>query len=131
MRSAAHIGPTMRHVRDFAIYIAIALGIGLGLIYLAATGVQISGEVFIKWGGLAGNTAILFGYFVADSKAVWQRRCFWALIFGLLCVHTAIFCTILLHVSTWKLLWFLIMYLEFPGFMLIRDKLFGPSGKSS
>lgn len=67
--SFANRRPVRSHKRliDFVLYIAI------GSVFIAIAlfvGLRWGSDAFIRWGGLAGYTAILFGYFVTDSRAI-------------------------------------------------------------
>jgi hypothetical protein len=108
-------------VRDFVLYIAIGLAFVGVLIVVAQMGV--SQDVYIRWGGLALNTAILFGYFIADSRQFFRRWQFWALTAVLLSVHLAGFIVVLTHVAEWKLLWFMVILFEFPVLVFFRNRL--------
>jgi hypothetical protein len=112
-------------IRDFVLYIAIGLAFVGVLIVIAQNGV--SQDVYIRWGGLALNTAILFGYFIADSRQFFRRWQFWALTAVLLSVHLAGFIVVLTHVAEWKLLWFMVMFLEYPVLVFSRKRLLNPS----
>jgi peptidoglycan/LPS O-acetylase OafA/YrhL len=107
-------------LRDWVLYISISLAIATAGVVLARTG--LTHDAFIRWGGLAFNTAVLFAYFVADSRDLWGRRGFWALTCGLLVTHTSAFCLVLEHVPEWRLPWFMVMCLEIPVFMFLRDR---------
>jgi hypothetical protein len=112
-------------VRDFVLYIAIGFAFVGVLIVVAQKGV--SHDAYIRWGGLALNTAILFGYFIADSRQFFRRWQFWALTAVLLSVHLAGFIVVLTHVAEWKLLWFLVIIFEFPVLVFFRSRLPNPS----
>jgi peptidoglycan/LPS O-acetylase OafA/YrhL len=122
---AAHI---RSRIRDFVIYIAIGFAfVGL-LIVVAKTGV--SQDVYIRWGGLAFMTAVLFGYFISNSGRFLREWRFWALAAILMLVHLAAFAVILTHVDEWKLIWFVGMAIEYPVFVFFRSRLPNPSQES-
>lgn len=52
-------------VRDFVLYIAI--GLAFGGVLIAVVRSSVNHDVFIKWGGLAFMTAVLFGYFISKN----------------------------------------------------------------
>ena len=106
---------------DFAIYIVIALAIGLGIIGLARA--EINGDAFVRWGGLSVNTAALFGYFICDSRLLFRMSIFWILTCAMLSAHLVVFSIILTHATHWKLIWFLVMYLELPVLVFVRDRI--------
>jgi hypothetical protein len=108
-------------IRDFVLYIAISFAFVAMLIVVARTGV--SHDVYIRWGGLALNTSILFGYFIADSRQFFLRWQYWILTAVLLSVHLAGFIVVLTHVQEWKLIWFMVMFLEYPMLVFFRSRL--------
>lgn len=112
-------------VRDFVLYIAIGFAVVGVLIAVAQAGV--SQEAYIRWGGLGFNTSILFGYFIVDSRQFFRRWQFWALTAVLLSVHLTGFIVVLAHVAEWKLLWFMVMFLEYPVLVFSRSRLQNPS----
>ena len=81
---AAHV---RSRVRDFVLYIAIGLAFVGVLIAVARS--SVSYDAFIKWGGLAFMTAVLFGYFISKSGQFLREWKFWALTAILLSVHLA------------------------------------------
>lgn len=107
-------------MRDFAFYVAIAVAVGITAIVVAQT--SLGHETFIKWGGLIINTLVLFGYFIADSRSLWRCLSFWLLVCALLSIHLAVFSALLVHIVQWKLIWFMVMYLEIPVFVLCRKR---------
>jgi hypothetical protein len=82
---------------------------------------------FIRYGGLAGFTLVLFGYFVGDSRSQLRERRFWLLIALLLATHLAFFIAILAHVDEWRLMWFTGMALVYPIILFLRGLLPEPS----
>ena len=112
-------------VRDFVLYIAIGLAFVGVLIAVARS--SVNHDAFIKWGGLAFMTAVLFGYFVSKSGQFLRKWKFWALTAILLSVHMAAFAVILSHVDEWKLTWFIGMAIEYPVFVFFRSRLPNPS----
>jgi hypothetical protein len=107
-------------LRDYLLYIVITFAF-LGMVFL------IEGtwghDAFIRWGGLAGFTAGLFGYFISNSRQYVRERRFWALITGLLALHLTAFGVLLEHVEVWKLTWFMVMAFEYPIFIFLRSRL--------
>lgn len=114
-------------LRDFALYVAIGLFVAMVAIGVAQT--DVSHDAFIRWGGLAVNTCVLFGYFIADSRPLFRRWSFWGLTIALLSLHTTVFCIVLTHVSQWKLVWFMVMILEVPVLLFVRNRFLKPSCK--
>jgi hypothetical protein len=77
---------------------------------------------YVKFGGLTISTAILFGYYVHDSREYLRKRRFWMLTACLLALHLVAWITLLIHVEKWGLLWFNIMVFELPVFWYLRDR---------
>ena len=86
-------------------------------------------DAFIRWGGLAGFTLGLFALFVSDSEKFLRRRRFWMVTAILLAGHLAAFEVVLTHVEEWKLMWFMVMVVEYPLFLFLRDKFVLPFGE--
>ena len=119
MIAMRHLRQNHARLRDFALYIVIGLFVAMMAIGVAQT--DVSHDGFIRWGGLAVNTCVLFGYFIADSRPLFRRWSFWGLTIALLSLHTAAFCIILTQVSQWKLVWFMAMILEVPVLLFFRN----------
>ena len=90
----AHMG---NRLRDFSVYIAIALLVAATAWIVASTTLNL--DVITRWGGLAANTALVYGYFIADSRSFFGRRPFWAVTGVALAVHLIIFAVVLTHVA--------------------------------
>jgi peptidoglycan/LPS O-acetylase OafA/YrhL len=99
-------------MRDYLLYVLIALVVGSIAIVFGVSG--ISAEMFGRWGGLICFTALLFGYFIADNRSQSRRLSFWLLAAALLFTHVTIFVVIFAHVTHWKTIWFMGMFLELP-----------------
>ena len=97
------------------------LGIPAVFVISAAIGI-IAGD-FIRWGGLVLYTIFIFGFFIHASRRFFGERRFWFLTAFLLGAHIAAFLAILLRIDEWKLLWFNVMLLELPPFLLMRNLL--------
>lgn len=121
-RRAAYV---RSRVRDFVLYIAIGFAFVGVLIAVARS--SISHDAFIKWGGLAFISAILFGYFISNSGPFLRVWRFWGLTAALLLAHLTLFALILTHVDEWKLIWFVGMAIEYPVFVFFRSRLPYPS----
>ena len=121
MTSGRHNSPiSLGRLRDFAVYVAISAAVVSAALVVARS--DISHVALIRWGGLAVNTCVLFGYFIADSKRSFGLLPFWILTICLLLAHLAIFGIVLHYVSEWRLVWFLGMYLEAPILVVCRDR---------
>jgi hypothetical protein len=111
---------------DFGLYIAVALALAAGLVWYASASGPNGADQFGRWGGLAINTAILFGYMIKDSRENWNVPTFWVLTLAMLFAHLVVFTLILLHAQEWKVLWLLVMYpIEIPIFLFFRERVIG------
>ena len=84
-----------------------------------------------RWGGLVCFTLALFALFVAESERFLRRWRFWGVTATLLMGHVAGFAIVLTHVETWRLIWFMVMALEYPLFLVVRDRFVSPRTKLS
>lgn len=117
-------GRIRSRVIDYALYITITFtSITMAFVILDKWG----HEAFIRFGGLAAFTSILFGCFVSESRPLLRERRFWLLTSLLLATHLALFMIILTHVDEWRLMWFTGMVLEYPAFLFFRGLLPGSS----
>lgn len=109
---------------DYVLYIGIAFAF-LGMVFFVEG--RWGHDAFIRWGGLAGFSAGLFGFFISDSRAYLRERRFWISTALLFAAHLAAFVILLTHVSEWRLMWFVGMALEYPVFVLVRSRIQYPS----
>lgn len=111
--------PNNLTLRDIAIIIPIVFAILIVFILFRSF---VSHETYIKWGGLALNTGILFGFLGYYSRAYFRQGRFWFLIVSLLGAHLAIFIIVLTHVNEWGLAWFwLTDLIEATAFLGLRQ----------
>jgi hypothetical protein len=104
-----------RRIRDFAAYIAIGLVCCIGALWYASESGADGADRFARWGGLALNTLLLYGYVITYSKGYLRRLSFWMPLILILTVHLGTFALILSRAEHWKALWFLAMYpIELP-----------------
>jgi len=113
-------------VRDFGLYLLIALGIAVfGVLYgvhAARTGGN--GQLPLRWIGFAAQTALTFGYPVVGLRPLWRRRWLWVTTGLLLVLHTLIFVAVLQRVHDWPLIYFVpIGYVEYIGILTVIDRL--------
>jgi uncharacterized membrane protein YccC len=99
---------TANRIRDFFLYIAIGLIVGLLAMWLAFHSSRSGSEVF-KWPGLAVNTAIVFGYTIKSNRVLWKRRSFWVTFFLLLCAHLFAFVIVLRLVDEFRPVWWIVI----------------------
>ena len=78
-------------------------------------------DAFIRWDGLAGFTLGLFGFFLGESEKLLRQWRFWVVTLILLAAHLVAFTIVLTHIEEWKLMWFMVMVIEYPGFVFVRD----------
>lgn len=110
--------PNALTARDVLIIVPIVLCLSaLGILFAFS----VSSDVYIKWGGLTLDTAIVFALFVKYSRQFLRKRRFWGLTLVLLAVHLVAFILILTHVEEWKLVWFTPMAAELPLFLFLRN----------
>ena len=84
---------------------------------------SVSDDVYIKWGGLAVDTGVLFGLFLSRSQKYLRKQQFWVLTASLLVAHLAVFAFVLSRVVEWRLAWFTVMAMEYPLFLLLRNRI--------
>jgi hypothetical protein len=106
--------------RDILIIVPIIIGLSIICVLFS---LSVSHEVYIKWGGLTLDTAILYGLFINYSRLFLRRWQFWALTALLLSIHLVSFAIVLTHVDEWNLTWFTIMVFEFPVLVFFRNRL--------
>jgi len=110
-------GRVRSRVIDYVLYISITFAFVTMVFVIQG---KWGHDAFIRWGGLAGFTTVLFGYFVSDSRLFLRERQFWLMTALLLAMHLALFIVILAHVEEWRLMWFTGMALEYPVFLFFR-----------
>ncbi len=98
--------------------VIIACGIFLVFGLFAAFGPDTN----VKFGGLTLDSAILFGYFIHNSRKYLRYFRFWLLTASLLVIHLLLWITFLMHVEKWGLMGFSIMVFELPIFWHLRDR---------
>ena len=111
-------------MRDIILYILISFAL-LGMVFVFEG--HWGHDAFIKWGGLAGFTAALFGQFISDSRPYIKLKQFWLMTSILLIAHLMAFVTLLMHVREWRLMWFAVMIFEYPILILLRSRYLTPS----
>jgi len=99
---------TARRVRDFAVYFSIAIAVVLLIVWGSMHSIKPGAEVIGKWGGLAVNTLIVFGYTIRHNRPS-LRRAFWALILLLFVVHAGVFMAVLGRLAEWKVAWWAVV----------------------
>jgi hypothetical protein len=111
-----------KRIRDFALYVLIAIAIGIGIVWFAYTSNEGGSESISRWGGLVLNTVILYGYVLKESRPFWHAWGFWLSFVSMLSLHSLAFIFILQHVEHWSVLWFLFIYpVEIPALAIISD----------
>jgi len=112
--------PNALTVRDVLVVVPVVIGLLIVCILFAFS---VSHDVYIRWGGLALDTAVLYGLFINYSRQFFRKWQFWALTALLLSVHLAGFAILLTHVDEWKLTWFTVMAIEYPVLIFFRNRL--------
>jgi len=119
-KSRWRFDPNNLTARDVLVIVPLVLGLGACTV---AFGLHVSHEVYIKWGGLALNTAVLFGVAAYYYRNFLRTQRFWIQLLSGLVLHLVVWIILLSQVDEWRLAWFLIMIVEAPAFQFIKDLL--------
>jgi hypothetical protein len=113
----------MRRLLNLLIYITIGLAVSSGIIWYAYQTDPVPGnQEILRWGGLAANTALLFGFVISRAKPFWHAWAFWSSVVGVLVVHILLFTILLTQAEHWSASWFLFMYpIEVPLIAILSD----------
>ena len=119
-----------RGLLDLAIYVGVGLALaGFAVwygVHSARTGA--SGQLPLRWIGLAGATAVTFWYPVRRYRRYWGHLSFWLKVVALLAVHLLGYTVLLLRIPEWRLLWFVPPSVVEGGVLvLVLNKLVGRS----
>jgi hypothetical protein len=113
---------TAKRIRDLAAYLLVATIFGLAVVWFAFHSRGLKDDFVARWGGLILNTAILYGYFLKESRPFWHAWVFWLATASVFIVHLLSFIVILQRVEHWSVLWFLFMYaIEVPLLSVLCD----------
>src|SRR5690242_20125545 len=86
--------------RDLVIYVGIAITVVMAMasfaIHQARTGA--APDLPLKWLGLIGLTAILFGYAIRNNRKNWSQPRFWGLVALLASVHFLLWIFLLIRI---------------------------------
>ena len=94
-------------IRALGLYLLIAVPLVVGLLlYMFLVPTQHWIRVDIKWWGLAGATAVSFGYLVYCSKRFWRKAVLWLSVTTLLLVHLIVSIALLKRVDRVPLILF-------------------------
>jgi hypothetical protein len=110
--------------RDYFLFIllgALIFFVGLKITFVVVD--KWGHDAYVRWDGLACYTLGLFGFFVCDSVKFLRKWRFWVLTAVLLVVHLAAFAIVLAHAAEWKMIWFMVMVLEYPVLVFFRNRL--------
>jgi hypothetical protein len=99
---------TANRIRDFVLYIAIGLLVGLSIMWLAFHSDRSGSDVF-KWPGSAVITAIVFGYTIKENRTFWKRGSFWWTMTLLLFAHVCVFVTVLRRIDELRPFWWIVI----------------------
>jgi hypothetical protein len=121
---------TANRVRDFVIYTAIGLLVGLSIMWLAFhTDRPVEARIF-KWLGLAVNTMIVFGYAIKENRILWKRRSFWGVLSLLLFVHLFVFVAFLRQIDELRVFWWgVITIMEYFAILVATGYWLGKSAE--
>ncbi|MDR3725561.1 MAG: hypothetical protein P4K86_00825 [Terracidiphilus sp.] len=110
--------PNHLTARNVLVIVPLILGISvLGVVFAFL----VSDDAYIRWGGLAVDTAVLFACFINMSRHFLRSQRFWILTVCLMSLHLAGWIVFLMHVGEWKLAWFTAMALELPILLYLRN----------
>ena len=101
---------TKERYRDLAAYLALAILVGLGTVWVGFHYNTTNVEVVGRWLAFATTSAILFGYAVHNFHSFWRTRRFIFAISALFLVHVFGYVWILLRTPRWPLLRFVLIY---------------------
>ena len=110
-------------VRDYVLYVAIALAIGAIAVFLGLSNVD--KRTANSWLSVGFFTAILFGIFLSVSRSFFHSHSFRMLIAVLLLIHLAVFSVLVTYVAQWRPIWGAVMFLEAPLLDFARTKILG------
>lgn len=109
-------------VKSFLLYASLSIVIALAFLKISSIVKNEWGHAaYIKWGGLSLFTLGLFTFFIAESEKFLKEWRFWGATAILLAVHLAAFVILLTHIEEWKLTWFMVMVIEYPVFLFLRN----------
>lgn len=117
-RNGAGFDPNHLTARDVLFIVPLFFVIFIGLIFARGMFGQ---QGYVRWVGLAVNTAVLFGLFIWQSRTEGLRRSFWVLCATCMMIHLAVFIA-LTHFIEWRIGWYLLMYLEIPILNSLRRR---------
>jgi hypothetical protein len=112
--------PQNLRLRDVVVLVPLILGI---LCVLIAFAFVVRGDAYIRWGGLAVNSAVLFVFLLHRSRLYLKEGSFWKLVACFLALHLAAWIVVLIVVAEWKLAGFGSMALEAPLFLYLRARI--------
>ena len=101
---------------DVGLYVLVSLTV-LGCVFVAAA-LNVPQNLFQKWSGLTGFTAVLFAQFIGNSRALWKRSTFWMFVSAVVIVHLGTL--IALHGTNLKMTMFQLMLSFFAEAILLR-----------
>ena len=105
-----------KRVIDYAVYITVGLTLGLATVWAALYLPYEIPESFWSVLAVAGNTAVLFGYTIADHRASWKLASYWFVMGALLVLHAGVFAIILSTFKGWRPIWSVaLLPIEFAG----------------
>jgi hypothetical protein len=97
-----------KQLTNLLLYLTIALPLVV-LVLLYAEYVPPDQRVEVRWVGLAGATAITFGYPLWWFRRALNHRRFWFLLLLCLTIHLVGYSILLKTMDTWPLVWFAVI----------------------
>ena len=71
---------TVSRIRDFGVYVAIAIAVYVAIVLFAFNTTQPISDFEFNWIGLAGVTVVVFGETIRTSRRLWREARFWYVI---------------------------------------------------
>jgi len=118
-RTGRAFDPNNLRTQDALILVPLIVGVSICFVISAFL---VRGDVYIRWGGLGLNTAVLFGFLFYRSRELTKTRPFWIFAACFLVLHMAAWITLLMFVDEWRLAWFGFMAIEAPVFLNLSTR---------
>jgi hypothetical protein len=130
MASATPTTSRIQHrMRSFLLVVCVSVLIAfafLGVVFMVEG--HWGHDALFKWGGLSLFTMVLFVFFIGASEKYLRSWRFWVGTAGLFVGHLAGFAFVLTHVDEWRVMWFMVVFFEYPIFVFLRERFVSPRG---
>lgn len=90
---------TTKRVRDFVLYICIALGFGFLCIWFAEY------DVDSKWLAVVFETCLVFGFVIAQQRQSWKSPAFWIVLLVVFAIHSVVAILLVRQMSKLRAAW--------------------------